>query len=171
MLEKLLVLVDKNNNQIGTMEKLEAHKKWLLHRAFSVFLFNKAWELLIQQRAKDKYHCGGLWTNTVCSHQAPWEWNIHAAVRRLGEELGIYNNIEKLEELWSLRYKVEFDNGLIEHEYDFIIQGNYDGIVIANPDEVMDYKWISLNAIKKDIKENPEKYTPWFKAIIKKKLF
>lgn len=171
MQENLVILVDEHNNELWTMEKLEAHEKWVLHRAFSIFLFNDVGELLIQQRDMWKYHCGGLWANTVCSHQKPGEWNLHAAVRRVWEELWIYGDIKNLMELWSITYRAEFDNGLTEHEYDFIIKWEYDGIVSPNPEEVMDYKWVKLDELRQDMKENPDIYTPWFKAIMKSKKY
>lgn len=171
MSEILVVLVDEQNNEVGTMEKLEAHEKWVLHRAFSIFLFNEVWELLIQRRDAWKYHCGGLWTNTVCSHQLPGEGNLHAAVRRLEEELGITSGVSNLQELGSITYKAHFDNGLTEHEYDFIIKGNYDGSVFPNPEEVMDYKWVKIDEVRNDVIENPDMYTPWFKAIIQSKKY
>jgi len=166
-----VVLVDEQNNELGSMEKLEAHEKWVLHRAFSIFLFNEAWEMLIQQRDSWKYHCGWLWSNTVCSHQRVWESTLNASVRRLDEELWIQYDIDDLEELWSEMYIAEFENGLTEHEYDFIVTWKYNGEVVMNPEEVMNYDWISLDTLREDMKNSPEKYTPWFKIIMKKEYF
>lgn len=166
-----LVLVDEENNQVGIMEKMEAHEKWLLHRAFSIFLFNDKQELLIQRRAQEKYHCGGMWANTVCSHQFPNEWNLEAAKRRLVDELWIQVELSGLEELGSVIYRAEFDNGLTEHEYDFVIKWNYNWDVIPNSEEVMDFKWIGIDELKNDIKTNPEIYTPWLKVIMNNKKY
>jgi len=166
-----VVLVDTKNNELWTMEKLEAHEKWLLHRAFSIFLFNDDGELLIQQRDNWKYHCGWLWTNTVCSHQRESEGNIDAAVRRLQEEMWIQMQQNELEEVWAEVYRAEFENGLTEHEYDCIIVGKYNGEWDMNPDEVMNACWMSLDSIKQDIANFPEKYTPWFKIIMNKSYF
>lgn len=170
-MEERVILVDWDNNELGTMEKLEAHQKWVLHRAFSVFLFNDAGELLIQKRAIGKYHCGGFWTNTVCSHQRVWEENLDAAVRRLKEEMWIIFTRQELEVIWSEVYHADFSNGLIEHEYDFVIVGKYNGEVVISPEEVMDYKWISLEDLKIEIEKNRKQFTPWFKLLIRKDYF
>lgn len=157
-----VILVDKNNRKIGEMEKLEAHQKGLLHRAFSIFVFNDKNELLIQQRNPTKYHSGGLWTNTVCSHPSPGESYTKATSRRLQEEMGFDCPLIKL---GCFVYKAEFDNGLTENEYDCIFAGRYNGEIDPNRDEVSDYKWISLKQIEGDILDNPRKYTFWFKRI------
>ena len=162
-----VILVDNNDKQIWTMEKLEAHKKWLLHRAFSLFIFNEKKELLLQQRAKEKYHCWWLWTNTVCSHQREWEKTIDASKRRIIEEM--WFSCENPKIIDSIIYKAKFDNGLTENEYDYVLVWKYSWEEInPNPNEVMNYKWISLDDLKIDIKNNPEKYTPWMKIIIEK---
>lgn len=171
MTGEYVILVDEENNQTWTMEKLEAHQKWVLHRAFSIFLFNQKGELLIQQRDIWKYHCWGLWSNTVCSHQREWEETLDASVRRLDEELGIIYEKEDLEEVGSEIYRAEFNNGLTEHEYDFIVIGKYNEWVVMNPEEVMNYQWISIPDLKNDMEGNPEEYTPWFKIIMQKKYF
>lgn len=160
-----VVLVDKNNKKIGTCEKLKAHKEALLHRAFSIFVFNSKGELLLQQRAKEKYHCPKLWTNTVCSHPRPNETYSKAVHRRLIEEMGFDC---KLKKKFGFIYKAEFDNGLTEYEYDCVFIGKYDKEPIPNPEEVMDYKWLTLDDLKKDVKINPKKYTPWIKLILEK---
>lgn len=162
MKEENVILVNENDEPIGLMPKMEAHKKALLHRAFSVFIFNKKNELMLQQRALDKYHSPGLWTNTCCSHQREGETNIQAGRRRLKEEMGF---VVELQESISFIYKAPFDNGLTEHEYDHIVIGKYDGYPKINPEEVADWKWMSLEDIKNDMDKNPQLYTEWFKII------
>ncbi len=162
MVEEKVILVDKNDNPIGLMNKLEAHEKGILHRAFSVFVFNDKKELMLQQRAAHKYHSPLLWTNTCCSHQRESETNVEAGKRRLFEEMGF---VVDLEEVFSFIYKAPFDNGLTEHELDFVLVGYYNGAPILNQEEVEDWKWISILDVKKDIAVNPEQYTEWFKII------
>ncbi|WP_346237576.1 isopentenyl-diphosphate Delta-isomerase [Niabella insulamsoli] len=161
----LVVLVDERDEALGTMEKMEAHEKALLHRAFSVLLFNEQNEWLLQRRALDKYHCGGLWTNTCCSHPYPDENTKDAAVRRLQEEMGISCRLEKA---FDFIYKASFDNGLTEHEFDHVFIGNFSGDPQINTQEVADWKYISSEDLKKDMATHPEDYTPWFKIIIDK---
>ncbi|MBA3985979.1 MAG: isopentenyl-diphosphate Delta-isomerase [Flavobacteriales bacterium] len=165
MSEELVILVNEKDEQIGLMPKLEAHKKALLHRAFSVFIFNDTNELMLQQRALDKYHSPGLWTNTCCSHQREGESNIQAGKRRLLEEMGFTTD---LKETISFIYKAPFDNGLTEHEFDHILVGNYNGIPQINEDEVAQWMWLPIEDVKNDIAENPSKYTEWFKIIFDK---
>lgn len=160
-----VILVNEKDEQIGLMEKIEAHEKALLHRAFSVFVFNKKGELMLQQRALTKYHTPGLWTNTCCSHQREGESNIEAGKRRLMEEMGFSTD---LKDTISFIYKAPFDNGLTEHEYDHILIGYYEADPKPNPDEVNAWKWMSLEAVKNDIEENPAIYTEWFKIIFDK---
>ncbi len=162
MNEENVILVNENDEQIGVMPKLEAHKKAKLHRAFSVFIFNNTQELLLQQRAKTKYHSPGLWTNTCCSHQREGETNIEAGTRRLQEEMGFTTN---LKEVTSFIYKAPFENGLTEHEYDYILTGNYEQDPKINPQEVAAFKWMPIEEIKQDLKKNPQNYTVWFKII------
>jgi isopentenyl-diphosphate delta-isomerase len=164
-MEQLVILVNENNEQIGTMPKLEAHEKAVLHRAFSVFIFNDKNELMLQQRAALKYHSALLWTNTCCSHQLVGETNIQAGKRRLNEEMGF---VVELEESISFIYKAPFDNGLTEHEYDHVLIGKYNDIPKINQDEVANWKWMSLEAVKNDMLEQPEIYTEWFKIIFDK---
>ncbi len=165
-----VILVDENDNKIWTMEKLEAHQRWLLHRCFSLFVFNDKWELLLQQRDSGKYHCWGLWSNTVCSHQRDWENTVKAAERRVIEEMWFTCKNPKI--VHEMIYRAEFDNGLIEHEYDYVLIWKYNWEDIKpNSEEVMDYKWIDLKDLKKDIEKNPEIYTPWIKIIIRKDIF
>jgi isopentenyl-diphosphate delta-isomerase len=165
MNEDYVILVDEKDQQIGLMEKLEAHQKGVLHRAFSVFIFNSKKELLLQRRAIDKYHCGGLWTNTCCSHQKEKETNLEAGRRRLKEEMGMKT---ELKEAFSFIYRAEFDNHLVEHEYDHVLIGYSDSLPEINSLEVCDFKYDSLDNIKQEIKLNPELFTPWFKLIIDK---
>jgi|TARA_B110000967_G_C18899603_1_gene573653 isopentenyl-diphosphate delta-isomerase len=163
-MEELVVLVDEKNNQIGLMPKMEAHEKALLHRAFSVFVFNKKGELMLQQRAASKYHSPLLWTNTCCSHQREGEGNLEAGKRRLQEEMGFTTD---LKEVFSFIYKAPFDNGLTEHELDHVLIGSFDDAPNINKEEVENYKWMPMEDVKKDIEENPSIYTEWFKIIFK----
>ena len=163
--ENHIVIVDENDNEISTQEKLKAHQQGNLHRAFSVFLFNQKGEMLLQQRALSKYHSAGLWSNACCSHPRPGEDTIDAAHRRLVEEMGFDCQIEKV---FDFIYRTEFDDGLIEHEFDHVFIGKYDGVVKPDPDEVESYKWVAIEELKKDIRENPQKYTSWFKIAFDK---
>jgi len=165
MKEEQVILVNEKNEQIGLMAKMEAHEKAVLHRAFSVFIFNSKNELMLQQRALEKYHSPGLWTNTCCSHQRDGETNIQAGVRRLQEEMGFTT---ALKESISFIYKAPFDNGLTEHEYDHVLIGNYEQAPVINTDEVASWKWMSVDAVKNDIAAHPEFYTAWFKIIFDK---
>lgn len=163
-MEEKVILVNEKDDQLGLMGKMEAHQKAVLHRAFSVFVFNKKGELLLQQRALDKYHSPGLWTNTCCSHQRDGESNIEAGKRRLEEEMGFSCDLEEL--FWFV-YKASFDNGLTEHELDHVMIGYYDHDPKINKEEVASYKWMLLEDVKKDIDVHPELYTEWFKIIFK----
>ena len=157
-------LVDECDNNIGTMEKLEAHEKGVLHRAISVLIFNSKGEILLQRRALNKYHTPGLWTNTCCSHPYPEENPKIAATRRLKEEMGME---EELEFVHKFLYKIDFDNGLIEHELDHIFIGFSDQTPHLNTDEAMAFNWINVDELKIDITEKPDNYTFWFKLIMK----
>jgi isopentenyl-diphosphate delta-isomerase len=163
-----VILVDENDKEIGTFEKIEAHKKGLLHRAFSVLLFNSKGELLLQKRSSRKYHSAGLWTNTCCSHPKPGESVKDAARRRLREEMGVNSNPEFA---YSFIYKTELENGLIEHEFDHVYVGSFDGIPHVNNKEVEDWKFESIDWLSKDIVSNPDHYTFWFKEILNQKEF
>jgi len=165
MAEEKVILVNQKDEPIGLMPKMEAHEKGLLHRAFSVFIFNKNNELMLQQRALSKYHSPGLWTNTCCSHQREGETNIEAGKRRLQEEMGF---TAELEDTISFIYKAPFDNGLTEHEFDHILVGNFNEDPALNPEEAESWKWMKLEDVAKDIKENPSLYTEWFKIIFEK---
>ncbi|MFY8020293.1 MAG: isopentenyl-diphosphate Delta-isomerase [Bacteroidia bacterium] len=162
MLEEV-ILVDENDNEIGLMEKMEAHEKALLHRAFSVFVFNKKGELLLQQRALHKYHSGGLWTNTCCSHPRKGEEVINSAHRRLMEEMGFDCELELKH---KFIYKAPFTNGLTEHELDYIFTGEFENVPHPNPDEVASYRWIELEQLQKEIELHPENFTVWFRIIL-----
>ena len=163
-MEEHVILVDEQDNQLGLMPKMEAHEKAVLHRAFSVFIFNSDGDLMLQQRAAHKYHSPLLWTNTCCSHQIDGESNIEAGKRRLLEEMGFST---ELKEVFSFIYKAPFDNGLTEHELDHVMVGYFDGVPEVNPEEVASFKWMSLEAIKEDIELHPNLYTAWFKIIFK----
>lgn len=162
MEEEKVVLVNIQDQQIGTMGKMEAHEKAELHRAFSVFVLNSKNELLLQQRAREKYHSPGLWTNTCCSHQRVGETNGEAGARRMMEEMGM---TVPLDELFTFIYKATFDNGLTEHELDHVMVGYTDDDPVINPEEVADFKWMEMEALQKDLTENPDHYTVWFAII------
>jgi isopentenyl-diphosphate delta-isomerase len=162
-----IILVNKKDQEIGSEDKLKVHKLGLLHRSFSIFIFNSKGKLLIQRRAKNKYHSGGLWSNTCCSHQRPNELLNKAVHQRLTEEMDIDCD---LRESFSFLYNVKLDHGLIENEFDHVFIGVCDKKPKPNPKEVSDFKYISIKELKKDIKDNPNNYTEWFKIIIKKYL-
>ena len=162
MKKEYVILVDTADSELGTMEKIEAHEKAVLHRAFSVFIFNDRGELMLQQRAAHKYHSPLLWTNTCCSHQRQGESNIQAGKRRLQEEMGFEVD---LEEKFHFVYKAEFDNGLTEHELDHVMVGYYNEEPIINLEEVASWRWIDMEVLQKDMKDNPQDYTVWFKII------
>ena len=155
-----VILVDEKDNQVGLMPKLEAHQKGLLHRAFSVFIFNSDYKLLLQKRASSKYHSGGLWTNTCCSHPRDGEDIIDAANRRLNEEMGIKTSLRKV---FDFIYTAKLDNNLIENEFDHVFYGVYDIDPIINKDEAEDFKWVDMETLKNDIENNKDQYTVWFK--------
>ena len=155
-----VILVDEKDNQVGLMPKLEAHQKGLLHRAFSVFIFNSDYKLLLQKRASSKYHSGGLWTNTCCSHPRDGEDIIDAANRRLNEEMVIKTSLRKV---FDFIYTAKLDNNLIENEFDHVFYGVYDIDPIINKDEAEDFKWVDMETLKNDIENNKDQYTVWFK--------
>ena len=160
MSEEKVILVDKNDNQVGLMPKLEAHEKGLLHRAFSIFIFNSRYELFLQKRASSKYHSGGLWTNTCCSHPREGEDTLDAANRRLYEEMGIKTSLRKV---YDFIYKAELDNQLTEHEFDHVFYGVCDRDPKLNKDEAEDFKWVDMETLNNDIIKNEDNYTVWFK--------
>ncbi|HNR15703.1 MAG TPA: isopentenyl-diphosphate Delta-isomerase [Chitinophagaceae bacterium] len=154
-----VILVDEQDNPTGSCEKLEAHRKGLLHRAFSVFIFNSQGEMLLQQRAVDKYHSGGLWTNACCSHPAEGEETVNAAHRRLQEEMGFDTKIEKI---FDFVYRASFENGLTEYEFDHVFAGEYNGSIAFNKAEVMDICYKSVIEIEELLHSHPQHYTAWF---------
>jgi isopentenyl-diphosphate delta-isomerase len=162
MKEENVILVNEKDEQIGLMPKLEAHEKAVLHRAFSVFVLNTNNEIMLQQRAHQKYHSPLLWSNTCCSHQRDGETNIEAGYRRLFEEMGFETD---LKELFHFIYKAPFDNGLTEHELDHVMIGYYNDEPKINIEEVENWKWMSIDDVKNDIQLHPEIYTVWFKII------
>ncbi|MBR2648398.1 MAG: isopentenyl-diphosphate Delta-isomerase [Sediminibacterium sp.] len=159
MNKEQVILVDEWDSELGFMEKIEAHEKALLHRAFSVFIFNDDGELLLQQRAVSKYHSGGLWTNTCCSHPRPGETTIDAAKRRLKEEMGFETGLYKA---FDFVYKSNFENGLTEHEFDHVFIGYYNGIVLPDHNEVENYAFRSLDKISEYMLSHPDFFTSWF---------
>ncbi len=162
-MEEKVILVDANDQEIGIAEKLIAHREGALHRAFSIFVFRSDGQLLLQKRAQTKYHSGGLWSNTCCSHPRPQEALEEAAHRRLTEEMGFDC---ALKEIFSLTYNVQLENDLWEHEYDHVFVGQYEGEPTPHPEEIDDWKWIDLGGVRKDIHNNPDRYTYWLRVCI-----
>ena len=160
-MEDQVILVDLHDNPIGVAGKLAAHQSGMLHRALSVFVFDSAGRLLLQQRAGMKYHSGGLWSNTCCSHSRPGEGTASAARRRLHEEMGIDCALTKM---FSFIYRTDFPNGLIEHEYDHVFFGRYDGAPLLNPEEADDARWVEMGELADDIKARPDAYSYWLNA-------
>ena len=158
-----VVLVNELDEEIGRMEKLEAHREGVLHRAFSVFIFNDSGEMLLQRRAAVKYHSPGLWTNACCSHPRPGEAVEAAAHRRLGEELNFDAELTALE---PMLYRADVGGGLIEHEYDHLFAGTYNGAVTPNPSEVSDTRYIALDLLQDWIEKRPQDFTAWFRIAI-----
>lgn len=161
--EGQVILVDAFDTPTGTLGKMEAHLQGVLHRAFSVIVFDKYEHLILQQRSSEKYHSPGLWTNTCCSHPKPGEGIEAAAHRRLKEEMGFDAQLKKV---FDFIYRHEFENGLVEHEYDHVFVGKFSGKVNPNPTEVSAWKAVSLDQLKRDVIENSEQYTVWFKIIL-----
>jgi len=159
-----VILVNEQDEVVGTMEKMQAHKEGRLHRAFSVFIMNKENKMLLQQRAFEKYHSAGLWSNACCSHPTPDETIEVAAIRRVKEELGI--GISNPKSIFSFKYKAALENNLTEHELDHVLIAKYDGELEVNKEEVSDWKYFSLEEIKKMLHINPEQFTVWFKLIL-----
>ncbi|MBU0049647.1 isopentenyl-diphosphate Delta-isomerase [Klebsiella pneumoniae] len=162
-MEDAVILVDKNDNELGTMPKLEAHIVGALHRAFSIFIFNSKQQLLIQQRAISKYHSGGLWANTCCSHPLPNELLSDAIHRRLDEELGMQCDMQSI---GTILYNEKVTDDLIEHEFDHLFLGFSNELPHSNPDEVMNYRWVSLDTLYQDTEKNPQNYSIWFRYIL-----
>lgn len=164
-MEEKVILVSPEDEVLGTMPKMEAHEKAVLHRAFSVFVLNQKGELMLQQRAADKYHSPLLWTNTCCSHQRLGESNVQAGKRRLQEEMGFET---ELQELFSFIYKAPFDNGLTEHELDHVLLGYFEDAPRINPEEVEAWKWMPLDAVAQDLEARPGHYTAWFRIVFRR---
>ncbi len=160
-----VILVNEHDVQTGTMEKMEVHQKALLHRAFSIFIFNDKGEMLLHKRAEKKYHSGGLWTNACCSHPRPGDETLTAAETRLQEEMGFHVPLKKA---FDFVYTAPFDNGLTEHEFDHVFIGNYNGDITPNAEEVSDYCFMSTEEIANSIQSHPQKYTEWFKIAFTK---
>lgn len=158
-LENKLILVDLDDREIGNGEKMDVHRRGLLHRAFSVFLFDGS-RLLIQKRAEGKYHSAGLWANTCCSHPRSGETLTESAVRRLAQECGIENVM--IREAGSFVYRTVFPNGLTEYEYDHVLVGEYAGPFKANPEEASELRHVPLADLKQDMLDSPERYASWF---------
>jgi isopentenyl-diphosphate Delta-isomerase len=165
MMEQYVILVDEQDGEIGTMEKMEAHRSANLHRAFSVFIFNEQEKLLLQQRNINKYHSGGLWTNTCCSHPQPGEGVEAAAARRLQEEMGF---ITPLFKAFEFVYQANFSNGLVEYEYDHVFIGTYNGLVQPDNNEVSNYCYQTIEEVKAGLSLKPDNYTEWFKIALPK---
>ena len=159
-----VILVDIDDNVLGTMEKMDAHVLGKLHRAFSIFIFNTSGELLLQQRALTKYHSGGKWTNTCCSHPRLGEETLDAANRRLLEEMGMKCDLQYA---FNFTYKAELLDGIEEHEYDHVYFGISDELPVPDPEEVSAYKYLSMDVLSKDIEQNPNEYTEWLKICFK----
>lgn len=165
MADEYVILVDERDNEMGVMEKMQAHREGKLHRAFSIFIFNHKKQLLLQQRALDKYHSPGLWTNTCCSHPRPHETVKDAANRRLFEEMGISCDLSIKT---SFIYHTPFDNGLTEHELDYVLTGTLNTDPTINREEVHAFQWVELDEVKQDLSSHPERYTSWFKIALEK---
>jgi isopentenyl-diphosphate Delta-isomerase len=164
-MEQQVILVNESDEVRGTAGKMEVHRKGLLHRAFSVFVFNKRGEMLLQRRAINKYHSGGLWTNACCSHPEPGEETKTGAIRRLKEELGFETELEKV---FDFVYKAEFDNGLVEYEFDHVYTGRYDGEIDFAKDEVMDVCYKPMDEISHSLHQQPGRFTAWFRLAFPK---
>lgn len=160
-----MVLVDQNDVDLGEMEKYEAHRRGVLHRAFSVFVFNSEGKLIIQRRALSKYHSPGKWANTCCSHPRKGEAIENAGHRRLVEEMGFDTRLEKV---FSFIYKADVGQGLIEHELDHVLVGTFDGEPRINPEEVHEYKAVDMDSLREDVRKNPQDYAEWFKIIFER---
>lgn len=162
-----VILVDENDNAIGTMEKMEAHHRGILHRAFSILIFNSRGQMLVQKRARTKYHSGGLWTNACCSHPKPDETIEETTRKRLIHEMGIDVHTTFS---YKFLYKANLDSNLIEHELDHVFIGVFDGEPNVNPEEVEDWKFVNLNDLRIDTQLHPERYTQWFRLILQHEL-
>jgi isopentenyl-diphosphate Delta-isomerase len=160
-----VTLVDESDVAIGVEEKMQAHLDGKLHRAFSIFVFNSQRELLLQRRARSKYHSGGRWSNTCCGHPRPGETTSAASLRRLQEEMGF---VCDLKESFSLLYRVELDHGMIEHEFDHVFIGCFDGEPCPNPDEVSEFQWLSISRLREAVSTREETFTYWLKLMLER---
>ncbi len=160
-----VILVNKEDKELGAGEKLDIHRKGLLHRAFSIFIFNSKGEMMLQKRALTKYHGAGLWSNACCGHPRPNEDLIAAMKRRLMEEMGFECVFERM---FDYIYQVKLDKGMMEHEFLHVYKGVFDGIPKINPEEADGWKWISMAELREDIKKHPDKYSPWFKLSLER---
>lgn len=164
MFDEQVIIVDQKDNEVGVSEKLEAHRKGLLHRAFSILIFNSHNQILLQKRAASKYHSGGLLANACCSHPRPGEFLDDAIHRRLIEEMGFDCSLKPV---FTFLYKTKLANDLFEHELDHVFIGTYDGPVAPNPEEVDDYRWVSWEQLANEMEKTPENYAFWFHEIVK----
>ncbi|CAI10599.1 putative isopentenyl-diphosphate delta-isomerase (plasmid) [Aromatoleum aromaticum EbN1] len=162
-MEDQVILVDEHDNKVGFAGKMAAHQRGALHRAISIFVFDSHSRLMLQRRAAGKYHSGGLWSNTCCSHPRPNEESADAARRRLREEMGVDCELKKA---FSFVYRTKFGSGLIEHEFDHVFFGNHDGRPVLNPDEADDWKWVDLTELTVDVRKRPETYSFWLAACL-----
>lgn len=158
-----VILVDERDREIGTDEKLRAHRKGALHRAFSVFIFDQRGRLLLQKRAREKYHSAGLWSNTACGHPRPGEATAAAARRRLREEMSLDC---ELREAFGFLYRAELEDALVEHEYDHVLVGTHEGEPVPDPSEVEDWRWVSMDELQRGLREEPHLYSYWLKLAV-----
>jgi len=163
MAAEQLILVDADDREVGVGEKMQTHREGALHRAFSVFVFDRAGRLLLQRRAAAKYHSGGLWSNTACGHPRPGEATLTAARRRLREEMGFDC---WLREAFAFVYRAEFPDGLVEHEYDHVFVGRFDGAPAPDPDEVEDWRWVTQDELRRALRDEPGHYSQWLKLAV-----
>ena len=158
-----LILVDAQDREVGVKEKLQTHIEGVLHRAFSVFVFDAEKRLLLQKRARTKYHSGGLWSNTACGHPRPGETTLAAARRRLREEMGFDCELSRA---FGFLYRAEFDNRLVEHEYDHVFVGRFDGVPAPDASEVEAWRWLSVRQLRRDLNERPDEYSYWIGVVV-----
>ncbi|HYH86265.1 MAG TPA: isopentenyl-diphosphate Delta-isomerase [Pyrinomonadaceae bacterium] len=161
--DEQVILVDEQDRELGASDKLRAHVEGALHRAFSVFIFDRAGRLLLQRRAREKYHSGGLWSNTCCGHPRPGEETAAAAHRRLREEMNVAC---ELREAFGFVYRAELDNALVEHEYDHVFVGELEGSPAPDPSEVEEWKWIDMDELRRELRDEPSRYSYWLKSVV-----